>query len=366
VPRGYHRSRPNRRPGEEEEVSEPPSDGPEVDRVVLLRERQFERLLTRLPQGVVVLNKRLGVEYANPAARRLLGGGNVRVGEPLRDPWPDPSLRELGASLFTSKPAIGRHLVPDGERTISVECLQDTHGPTVALLLEDVTQRERGRRAERRFVENAAHELLTPVSAIASAVDVLEGGAAEDADARAQFLGHIRVQSERLRRLSTSLLTLARFESGEERVRLDLVPAKLLLEDVASDLRPIEGVELELEAPAELAVLADRDLLHHALGNVAINAVQHTHEGRIALVARDVGLSAEIEISDSGSGMSAHDVEHAFDRFYRSSTPKSAGFGLGLAIARDAVHAMDGTMSVESGPGGTTVRIWLPSVRLTH
>ena len=332
----------------------------------LLRERQFHGLLTRLPQGVVVINRQLGVEYANPAARTMLGSANVRAGEPLRDPWPDPSLREFAASLFTSQPAAGRHVVPVGEKTLSIEGLPSSHAPTVVVLLDDVTERERARQAERHFVENAAHELRTPLAAILGSIDVLERGAAEEEGSRRQFLGHIRAQSERLRRLSTSLLALARVQAGVENLHLDLIPVKPLIEEVAEELEPAPGVALEVQVPAELAVLGDRDLLYHAIGNVAANACKYTPVGRVSLVARDLGQAAEIEIADTGPGMSAQARRHAFDRFYRSSDGTSTGFGLGLAIAREAVQALDGALDLESGPGGTTVRIWLPNARLTY
>ena len=71
-------------------------------------------------------------------------------------------------------------------------------------------------------------------------------------------------------------------------------------------------------------------------------------------------------IVDTGPGMSARARRHAFDRFYRSSDGTSGGFGLGLAIAREAVQALDGAIDLDSGPDGTTVRIWLPNARLTY
>jgi signal transduction histidine kinase len=334
--------------------------------VVLVRELQFHRLLTRLPQGVIVLDMQLGVEYANPAARRMLGPANVRTGEPLRDPWPEPSLRELAASLFTAQPAVGKHLVPVGETTVSIEGVPSAQAPTAVLLVDDVTDRERARQAERQFVENAAHELRTPLAAIISAIDVLEGGAVEDEGSRGQFLGHIRTQSERLRRLSTSLLSLARVQAGVENLHLDLIAVKPLLDDIAAGLEVGPGVAVEVRAPADLAVLGDRDLLHHAVGNVAVNACKYTLAGRVSLVARDLGKAAEIEIVDTGPGMSVQARRYAFDRFYRSSDGTSTGFGLGLAIAREAVQALDGALDLDSGPSGTTVRIWLPNARLTY
>jgi signal transduction histidine kinase len=343
----------------------PGIEEPQHDRG-FLRERQFHQLLTRLPQGVVIINRQLGVEYANPAAARMLGAANVRAGERLLDPWPDPSLRELAASLFTSRPTAGRHLVSVGEKTVSIEGLPSSRASTAVLLLDDVTERERARQAERQFVENAAHELRTPLAAILGAIDVLEGGAAEDENSRQQFLGHIRAQSERLRRVSTSLLVLARVHVGVENLHLDLIAVKPLLEEVAGELEPASDVGIEVHAPADLGVLADGDLLHHAIGNVAANACKYTRVGRVSLVGRDLGRAAEIVIVDSGPGMSALARRHAFDRFYRSSDGTSGGFGLGLAIAREAVQALDGAIDLDSGPDGTTVRIWLPNARLTY
>ena len=338
---------------------------PEIEPLVLAREPEFHRLLSRIPQGVVLVNSELGLEYANPAGYRFLGPG-ARQGAPLPDPWPTPSLRQLARSLFTAEPAVGAELVAAGELTISVEGVASAHSPTAILILEDVTERERVRRAERQFVENAAHELRTPLAAILSAVDVLDGGAAEDPEARRHFLGHIRSQSERLRRLATSLLVLARAQAGVEHVRLDLVPVRPLLEEVADELRASPRVKLEVRAPDDLAVLADRDLLHHALENAASNAAKFTRQGQITLAACDAGRMVEIQVVDTGVGMTAGERSQAFDRFYRADDG-AGGFGLGLAIAREAVRALGGDIEVDRpGDAGTTVRLRIPGARLTY
>lgn len=329
-------------------------------------ERLFERLLTCLPHGILVIDPELRLVYVNPAARRLLGG-NVggRPGEPLPDCWPDFSLRDLAASLFTRSPGAGPHLVDAGGRVICVEGLSAAHTPTATLLLDDVTERERARRSERRFIENAAHELRTPLAAIVSVIDALESGAKEVPETRDRFLAHIREQSARLSRLATSLLVLARIQTGQERPRLDLVPVEPLLKELASGLAPPPKVTVEVSAPKDVAVLADRDLLCQALENITANAIKHTREGKIVLEARDLGRSVEIVITDTGRGMKPDLVQLAFDRFHRAAAPEDEGFGLGLSIADEAVRALGGRIELDSVPKvGTRARITLPSAKL--
>jgi signal transduction histidine kinase len=325
--------------------------------------RWADRLLTRLPQGIVVVDRRLRVVFVNPAARRVLGGRRPHIGGPLPDPWPAYPLRATAQSLFGSRPAVGRQVIDVGGRTLAIEALTSPDRLTGTLVIGDVTQDERLRRAEREFVENAAHELRTPVAAILSVVDALESGAKDDAAVRDQFLAHIRRQADRLSRLATSLLLLRRMQEGAEKPHLDLVAAKPFLEEVAADLQTRKNIAVSVQAAPELAMLADRDLLRQAVDNVVANAARHTHEGEIVLAARVAGQATELEIRDTGTGMSDEAVEHAFIRFHRAQA--STGSGLGLAIAKEAVEALGGTIELESALGaGTRVRMRLPSARL--
>lgn len=336
-------------------------DSPPVDEPAA-GERWAIRLLTRLPQALVVVDRQLRVVFVNPASRRLLRHA-LRDGEPLPDPWPSFSLREHARSLFTRRPAVARRIFDAGGRTLAVEGLTSPDRLTATLVIADVTRDERVRRAEQEFVENAAHELRTPVAAILSVVDALDSGAKNEPAIRDQFLRHIRQHAERLSRLATSLLLLRRVHSGVDRPHLDLVPAKPLLEEAAARLEPAPGVAVRVEADPRLAMLADPDLLRHAVDNVAANAAVHTREGEIVLLARDAGPQTELEIRDTGSGMSAEDLELAFTRFHRSQD--SRGAGLGLPIAKEAVEALGGTIEIDSAPGaGTRVRMRLPTARL--
>jgi two-component system phosphate regulon sensor histidine kinase PhoR len=225
-----------------------------------------------------------------------------------------------------------------------------------------MTERLRRERAEREFVANAAHELRTPVAAIAGAVEVLQAGAKHVPEERDRFLEHIEREALRLGRLASALLTLARAEAVGDPAGMELVELAPLLRAVASDVRPASGVRVRVRCRRGVCALADEALLEQAVSNVAHNAARHTSAGSIDLSAHARDGTVEIAIADTGSGMRPEDATRALDRFYRGPRETAGGFGLGLAIVAQAMRTMGGAIDVESAVGvGTTVRLRLPA-----
>jgi signal transduction histidine kinase len=342
----------------EGEPPEPPAAAPRGMPAPLVR------LLGRLPLGVVSLDRNLRVEYLNPAARVFLG--STRVGALLPEPWPRLSLRKFASRLFSNAPPVRQLAETPTGRLLELDGIQGRRGETALLLIQDVTARERQRRVEREFVTNAAHELRTPIAAIASTLDVLQGGAKEVPADRDRFLEHLQRESDRLGRLVAALLLLARIQNGQQLPALDLVEVRPLLDDVGADLQPRGGVRVKVDCASGVGMLADGDLLRQAVWNVASNAATHTAKGEILLLGRDLGRMSEIEIRDTGPGMAEAERSQAFDRFYRArSFAGAGGFGLGLPIAREITQALGGSLSLDSELDvGTRVRVHLPSARL--
>ena len=233
------------------------------------------------------------------------------------------------------------------------------HIASAVATLQDITSQEVRERSEREFVTNAAHELQSPLAAIRSAVEVLQAGAKETAD-RDLFLDHIEREALRLGRVVRALLTLARVQTGVEEPRVELIEVRPMLERIADTMEPAESVELVVDCPRELAVLANQDLLEQSVSNLVRNAVKHTTEGSIHLSAAPLNAHVEVRVADTGSGIPNDVLPRVFDRFYRAD-PQQEGFGLGLAIVNAAVDAMSGELEVESTVGeGTTVTMRLP------
>jgi two-component system OmpR family sensor kinase len=219
----------------------------------------------------------------------------------------------------------------------------------------------RRERADREFITNAAHQLRTPITAIATAIEVLQSGAKNSPHDRDRFLGHIERQTERLVRLVRAMLTLSRAERGDVGPVLGLVPLQPLLRGLVAELPAKRGVAIALDCGATAAVVADEALLTEALANLIGNALDHTDTGAVQIAVREEldPPVVTIEIVDTGTGIAAAELERVFERFHRG-TSGGSGAGLGLSIAKAAVVAQGGTLELESAQGrGTTARVRL-------
>lgn len=324
---------------------------------------RLRRLLEQLQEGVIAIDSDLVVEFANTRAHRLVGV-SVAPGEPLPEPWPTFSIRDAASSLFApGATARTVHAGSGSGRTFALGLLPPTRSsPAGVVVITDVTEEQRRERAEREFVANAAHELRTPLAAIASAVEVLQEGAKDSPEDRERFLAIVERQTMRLTRLAHALLTLARAQTRSEPIRLEPVGVSSLLEEIAVDVDgPAVGVDV---LPEGARALAHPDLLRQALENVTANAVKHAPGAALTLRARvdSQGREVRIDVSDDGPGLTPSQAERVLDRFYRASSSAGDGFGLGLSIVREAVEVMGGTLSIESREGeGTTVSMVLRS-----
>jgi PAS domain S-box-containing protein len=326
---------------------------------------RLSRLVERLHEGVVSVDRRGRVEFASSTAKHMLNSAALQEGRPVPETWFGFPLRSLVARLFEGDVRVVEAQVAsqDGERVFDVTGIPAARADAALLVITDVSEREQRRRAEREFIDNAAHELRTPLAAITSAIERLQAGAREVPERRDRFLGHIQHESTRLNRLASSLLVLARAQTRDEDPRREEIRIAELIEDSVAGLELKHGVELVLDCPPDLVAQSNRDLLEHALLNLASNAARHTNAGRICVRASAINDgSTMIEVSDTGSGIPRDELSRLFDRFYRGSAEKGrAGFGLGLPITKEAVDALGGRVEIDSVPGeGTTVRIILP------
>jgi two-component system sensor histidine kinase MprB len=211
--------------------------------------------------------------------------------------------------------------------------------------------------AQRQLVADASHELRTPVTSLRTNIEILQQADDLDAGVRAQLFTEIVEQIEELTLLVNDLIDLARGEepaAETEDVRLDVVVAEAV--ERAHRHAPERALETEL-APTVLAGVPAR--LGRAVNNLIDNAVKYSPPGR-AVEIRLAG--GELTVRDHGPGISAEDLPHIFDRFYRGAEARGRpGSGLGLAIVRQVVEQHGGSIIAEAAPGGgTAMRVRLP------
>lgn len=322
---------------------------------------RLETLLGRLQEGVIAVDRTLRVEFANEQVETVLPGAGIAPQEPLPETYRELPLRRVAGSLFAPQAvAVELQEVRADGGVVSLVGLPAAGSELAVLVVADVTQRERMRRAEREFVANASHELRTPVTAIQTAVDALQNGAAEDPAARERFVDLIGRQSGRLTRLTTSLLTLARAQTRQEELQLEQVELQALLEDVAAESSSTAAGRLYVVGGQAVTAIARRDMLEQVVGNLVGNALKHAPGAEVVLRAHRVRGEAMIEVADRGPGIPPEMQTRIFDRFYAGGGGSRNGFGLGLAIARSSTEAMGGRLTIRSSPGeGTTATVAL-------
>jgi two-component system phosphate regulon sensor histidine kinase PhoR len=246
-----------------------------------------------------------------------------------------------------------------------------------ALAEEERSKAERADHSRRELIVNVSHELRTPIASIRGHVESLlmemeeqEGGNAPDPAEVRDYLTIVHQEAERLSALVEDLLSLARMDADE--LHLDVVPlvAGEVVEEVYATMAPLASRERQVTlirkvAPMLPLILADRQRLVQVLLNLIRNAITYTPQGGIVSITvewADADYLALI-VADTGIGIPNDDLERVFDRFYRTDTSRtrtSGGFGLGLAIVRDLVNAMGGSITVESKVGeGSCFRVLL-------
>lgn len=340
---------------------------------------RLDSVVRQLTVGVLILDADGELELANDRAEELLGLSAEEIARSLergqwvvRDPngrlIPD-SERAPARALATGEPSYDERVeleLPHGRSFVmdwsAVPVQVDDRTAGVAITFQDVTAQEQRERAERDFVTNAAHELQTPIAAIASGVQVLQAGAKENEADRDRFLAHIEAACARLERLTRALLVLARAQAGQEDPRAELIEIEPLLQSVAATLPP--GAVVDVTCPPGLAVVANRALLEQSLVNLGMNAVKYT-TGRVLLAAERDSGRVLVEVRDEGTGIDADERPRVFERFYRGTDARD-GFGLGLAIVAEAVKAINGELHLDSTKGGTGVSIRLPGATIVH
>lgn len=205
--------------------------------------------------------------------------------------------------------------------------------------------------SQRAFLDDAGHELRTPITIIQGHLELIEPDGMLDAETRSLVLDEL----ERMQRIVEDLLTMAKSEQPDF-----VVPAPVDLVDVTMDVmakaRPMADRDWKLEANAVVVAEWDRQRIIQAWMNLVRNAVQHTEDGdTITVFSRHRDDCVELGVADNGEGVSEQDRERIFTRFGRGTSGRRTrgdGAGLGLAIVAAVAEAHGGSVRLE--PSGST------------
>jgi PAS domain S-box-containing protein len=339
-----------------------------------------QAILQSIGDGVIVFDQNREAIVVNPAACAILDRAETDVlGKDIS--------QMMGQAVYQDDQAILRSMIADtgsyqsglkvtwGRKTVAVgfapvKLPQIDQSGTV-MVLRDITKEAEVDRMKSEFVSVVSHELRTPMSAIKGYLElILTGSSSVDAQMQHNFLKVVKANADRLSEMVDELLDVSRIEAGKIQMRFQSVSVRRTVQEASAMLQKAladKAVELRVNIPDDLPnVRADPGRLVQILTNLMSNALKYTLEGYVDVTARVVGDLVQVDISDTGIGMTEEDQAQLFTRFFRASTARASeipGTGLGLAITRSLIEMHRGRIWVKSAIGqGSTFSFTLPSL----
>jgi len=332
---------------------------------------QLNAVLSRLNDGVMILDDDGLIVLANPSAQKIFELDDIAsVGKRFNRTIPYHQLIELwqiyqqtgeDQSSLVELNNIGKLVLA------TVAPLEQVNPKHSLVVIQDLTQLRQLETVRRDFISNISHELRTPLASLKAIAETLQMSALERPDDARRFLDKMDAEIDSLSQLVNELLELSRIESGQVPLELASTDAWQILSRAVDRMKILaDKATITLQAEnlsGTTMILADPPRLTQVLVNIIHNAIKFTEpEGLIQCKLSTESNQAIFSIQDNGVGIPREDLRRIFERFYKSKrTKKGAGTGLGLAIAKHLVEAHGGTIWAQSQLGeGTTIKISLP------
>jgi two-component system, NtrC family, sensor histidine kinase KinB len=330
----------------------------------ILQARQMTEItFSAFPDPILALSLDGKINFANPAAGKLLQRLNTEYGLP-------PAIQEEVGKVLQGAP----DYVPTSfEKAVPVRLddheafllpkvigMRDDSGNLfgAAAVLQDVTRFRLMDEVKTNLVSTVSHELKTPLTSIRMGLHLLLEEKIGSLNAKQlELLLAAREDSERLLRMINDLLDLARLESGQTRQRLEVLSPRVLVDEVLPNLRSlVEAHDSRLVAdiaPDLPEVTVDPRQIGHVFSNFVSNAARFSKPGDdVILSVKPVGKTVRFSVLDHGPGIPKEFQPRVFERFFRiPGTEGSKGVGLGLAIAKEIVVSHGGNIGLRSTPG---------------
>ena len=336
-----------------------------------IERKKLESILTRIEDGVIVIDANEQVILANPMARAMFKHSKpAALPCALEDCFTHDQLLALirdGHDTFPYRV----ELELDDERVVNAQLnLIPEIGMTITL--HDITYFKELDRIKSEFVSTVSHDLRSPLTAILGYVELLERVGPINERQR-NFIQRVQTSVRNITELINDLLDLGRIEAGFNERKVSLSIKNLLQYSVENLRSPLEEKKLTLrqEVASHLPnIFGDSVRLRQVIDNLLGNAIRYSSEGgEIIVVAKEENDQIIFRVEDSGCGIPAADRPHIFEKFYRASNvvENVSGSGLGLAIVKSIVENHQGRVWVDSIEGeGSAFTVVLPIEKETN
>ncbi|QBP41367.1 ATP-binding protein [Paenisporosarcina antarctica] len=339
--------------------------------VINQEKEQLSSILTSMTDAVITFNRDHTILLSNPQAEKLLQKWFFRMDTDKGQPIPIEMDHMLDHVLHLEE-EINEELEMEGSYyAISINPLYsgDSIRGAVAVL-RDMTEQHRLDRLRSDFIANVSHELRTPIAMLQGYSEAILDNVVATEDERDEMMKIIYEESQRMGRLVTDLLDIARMESGRMRLYKVNVAVTPIIERITQKFTQVakeSSIDLTIKTTVSPLLTADmdEDRIEQVLTNLLDNAIRHTpNEGKVSVLVEQLNGFVKISVEDTGSGILKEDLPYVFERFYKadkSRTRGKSGTGLGLAIAKNMVEAHDGEITVKSEENvGTIFTFMLP------
>jgi len=273
-------------------------------------------------------------------------------------------LAPIGAMASKAEVITAEHL----DQRLPVVNPDDELGQLAVIFNKMLDQLQSSFESMRRFTSDASHELRTPLTAMKSTGEVALRQSRPDQQYR-DVIGSMLEEVERLSKLVENLLLLTRGDYDDLRSNAEILSLGAVAEEAFEDLMVLaeeKQQKIRFDSSHAIVTRADRQMLRQAVYNILDNAIKYTPEGGTLSIRvfKTNDHQAAVEIADTGIGIAPDQQQHLFERFYRTDSGRSAkfgGYGLGLAIAQQAIRRNGGRIEMRSEPGkGSVFTIILP------
>ena len=232
--------------------------------------------------------------------------------------------------------------------------LQSEIYKVVTLLREEYSTELKQKKYMSDMMADISHQFKTPLTAIQIMTELLMQPDLSE-EVRLEYAVNIDNQTGRMTWLIRSLLTLAQLEAGTLEMKSEKVSLSKMAEQInesAGIMAEAAEVELTFSVPGEIEVTGDPGWLREAVSNIVKNAIEHTPAGgKIRVNAVQTNLCTQINIIDTGRGIEQKELPHIFERFYKAGNSSANSVGIGLAMAKQIICNMGGSITVSSEPG---------------
>ncbi|MFA6164792.1 MAG: phosphate regulon sensor histidine kinase PhoR [Methylobacter sp.] len=315
---------------------------------------QFRQSTEALPDAAVVLGGNDEIEWANKAAREVLGLKQSDKGQRIPNLIRFPEFIHYLKSRNYSEAVILPSPV-DSRITLAVRIV--TYGAGLRLLLaQDVTQLKKMERMRKDFVANVSHELRTPLTVLKGYLETLQDMDDRKSPLLTNSFQQMQGQTERMQHLVDDLLLLTRLETQQKQAQCINVPA--LLSQICKEGDTLENASnrrIELTLETDVHILGEEHELRSAFTNLLGNALKYSPEDSVVKVRwYQANDDIILDVEDQGEGIAAADIPRVTERFYRSEVKRNkkvGGTGLGLAIVKHVLMRHDARLNIVSELG---------------